>query len=125
MANEDLEDEYGDRPDEDDDIDSYIDGEKDGDEDIEPDDDELLDIEALLDEADSGEGMLRENNPPEEKRGRKRKSLNPDIEAVKAVGSEAKALKRGSKEKATVKAKKSGLAATTKVKATKTTKTKK
>ncbi len=123
MANEDLEDEYGDRPDEDDDIDSYIDGEKDGDEDIEPDDDELLDIEALLDEADSGEGMLRENNPPEEKRGRKRKSLNPDIEAVKAVGSEAKALKRGSKEKATVKAKKSGSAATTKVKTTKVTKT--
>ena len=28
----DIEDEYGDRPDEDDDIDSYIDGEKDGDE---------------------------------------------------------------------------------------------
>ena len=51
---DDLDDEYGDRPD--DDTDSYIDGEKDDDEDIEPDDDELLDIEALLNEADAGEG---------------------------------------------------------------------
>lgn len=53
------------------------------DEDMEPDDDELLDIEALLDEADAGEGLLREENPPEEKhRGRKRKSTDPDITAV-------------------------------------------
>ena len=99
MANEDIEDEYGDRPDEDaDDLDSYVDGEGDDDDDIddddiEPDDDELLDIENLLEEADAGEGMLREPNPPEEKRGRKKKSESAAIAAVKAVRATAKQAK--------------------------------
>lgn len=71
MANDDIEDEYGDRPDE---SDSYLDGDDD-DDDMEPDDDDLLEIEGLLEEADAGEGLLREENPPkEERRGRKKKS---------------------------------------------------
>ena len=103
MANEDIEFEYGDRPDEDaDDLDSYIDGEDEEEEDLEPDDDELLDIEALLEEADSGEGILREENPPEEehRRGRKKKDQSADVKAVKAVGAavkEARKVTRGSK----------------------------
>ncbi|MBQ1409198.1 MAG: hypothetical protein IIY87_05525 [Bacteroidales bacterium] len=69
MANEDIEDEYGDRPDED----SYLDDDDDDDDDMEPDDDDLLEIEGLLAEADAGEGLLREENPPEEHYGRKKK----------------------------------------------------
>lgn len=83
IANADIEEEYGDslEDDNDDDIDSYIDGETDGksDDDIEPDDDELLNIEALLSEADNGEGILREENPPEEKRGRKKKNATAEV----------------------------------------------
>ncbi len=104
MANEDIDDEYGDRPDDD-----YIDKDDEGDsddDDMEPDDDELLDIEALLEEADSGEGMLREDNPPEEKRGRKKKSKNPDIEAVKAVSEEVREAKRTSAKTTKAKAEK-------------------
>lgn len=102
MANEDLDDEYGDRPDDDDkDSDSYTDGDSDDDEDdMEPSDEELLDIDALLEEADSGEGMLREDNPPEEKkRGRKRKSHNPDITSVQAVGEAVKEARKNSIKK--------------------------
>jgi len=93
MANEDIEDEYGDRPD--DDIDDNHND--DIDDDIEPDDDELLDIENMLNEADSGVGLLREENPPEEKphRGRKKKSETEVTEDPKP-----KATTRHSKEAA-------------------------
>lgn len=81
MANEDIEDEYGDRPDEG--GDSYLDGDDD-DDDMEPDDDDLLEIEGLLAEADAGEGLLREANPPkEERRGRKKKSESGGAKAEK------------------------------------------
>jgi hypothetical protein len=102
MADDDLDEDYDDKP-EDDESDSYVDGDKDEDDDMEPDDDELLDIEALLDEADSGEGMLREDNPPEEKRGRKKKFQSPELKAVQAVGQEVKEAKKNSKTTKTVK----------------------
>lgn len=79
LDNDDLDDEYADdRPD--DEKDSYIDGDDD-DDDMEPDDDDLLEIEGLLEEADAGEGLLREENPPEEKhrRGRKKKSETVEV----------------------------------------------
>lgn len=94
IANADIEEEYGDIL-ADDDTDDYVDDDKDEDEDddLEPNDDELLDIEALLAEADSGEGMLREENPPaEESKGRKKKESR-SVKAVKAVGKEAKKAK--------------------------------
>ena len=78
---------------EDDDPDSYLDNDDrngDDDDDLEPDDDELLDIESLLEEADAGEGILREDNPPEERRGRKRKNESAEIKAVRAVKEEVK-----------------------------------
>ena len=120
LANADLDDEYGDdRPD---DGDSYSDEEDNEEEDREPDDEDLLDIEALLAEADAGEGILREDNPPDKategkkKRGRKPKSLNPDIASVQAVGDAVKEAR-----KTTAKAKKEALPAsdTKKTKATK------
>lgn len=88
MANEDIEDEYGDRPDE---SDPYLDGDDDdSNEDMEPDDDDLLEIEGLLAEADAGEGLLREENPPEEhRRGRKKKS-----ESTSAKGNEPKTTRK-------------------------------
>ena len=88
-----------------DDTDSYLDDEEEDDEedeedDLEPDDDELLDIEALLNEADSGEGMLREDNPPEEKRGhRKNSDESPDIKAIKAVRDAAKTAQKSTDSK--------------------------
>lgn len=96
-----------------DDTDSYLDEEEEEDEedeedDLEPDDDELLDIEALLNEADSGEGMLREDNPPEEKRDRRKNSdESPDIKAIKAVRDAAKTAQKApdsKSKKATAKA---------------------
>lgn len=82
---------------EDDDPDSYLDNDDrsgDDDDDLEPDDDELLDIESLLEEADAGEGILREDNPPEERRGRKRKNESAEIKAVRAVKEEVKEAKK-------------------------------
>jgi hypothetical protein len=113
MANEDMESEFADLADDTDD-----DDDDERDEDIEPDDDELLDIEALLDEADSGEGLLREDNPPEEKHAKKKESRA--VKAVKAVGADvrkAKQSKSADKPKAETKTTKT---ATVK-KATKTT----
>ena len=71
----------------------------DDDDDLEPDDDELLDIESLLEEADAGEGILREDNPPEERRGRKRKNESAEIKAVRAVKEEVKEAKKTRKAK--------------------------
>lgn len=101
MANADIEEEYGDSL-MDDDSDDYSDDDddKDKDDDMEPDDDELLDIESLLAEADAGEGLLREENPPEE--GKKtRKKESRAVKAVKAVGSEVKAAKAKAKTSST------------------------
>ena len=87
---------------EDDDPDSYLDNDDrngDDDDDLEPDDDELLDIESLLEEADAGEGILREDNPPEERRGRKRKNESAEIKAVRAVKEEVKEAKKTRKAK--------------------------
>lgn len=96
IATRDMAEEFADLADGDDD-DSYLDDDEDDEDDeddIEPDDDDLLDIETLLSEADSGEGLLREDNPPEEKRGRrKHQEESPDIKAVKAVREAAKAAK--------------------------------
>ena len=101
IANADIDDEYGDRPE----PDSYVDGDKEEEEDVEPTDEELLDIDALLEEADSGEGMLREENPPEEDRKpRKRKSTNPDITSVQAVGEAVKEARQAAAAKAMEKA---------------------
>ncbi len=97
LADSDLDEDYDDQPD---DNDSYLDDDENdkSDDDMEPNDEDLLDIEALLAEADAGEGILREDNPPEEKekkkRGRKPKSLNPDIASVQAVGSAVKEAKK-------------------------------
>lgn len=100
IASADIAAEFGDQSD--DDTDDYLDNDDDKDEnedDIEPDDDELLDIEALLEEADSGEGILREENPPEEKkRGRKKKNESPEIKAVKAVREEVQEARKTSKK---------------------------
>lgn len=125
MEGDDIDDEYADdRPD--DDKDSYIDGEDD-DDDIEPDDDDLLEIEELLEVADSGEGMLREENPPEEHhRGRKKKSetSNTQNEATKTTThkSTTKTPKESKSAKKTVKAVKTSKTASAKpAKALKTT----
>ena len=101
MANEDMESEFGDLAD---DIDDDEEDDDDEEEDIEPDDDELLDIEAILNEADNGEGLLREDNPPEERRGRKKKNESAEIKSVKAVRQavkEARSTATPSKAKAT------------------------
>lgn len=119
MEDEDLDDEYGDRPDEDED-DYLNDNEKD--DDMEPDDDELLDIESLLNEADSGEGLLREENPPEEKRGRKKKFQSPELKAVQAVGEEVKKAKKSTKKESTAEKKTSDKAAVKPAKAKTATK---
>lgn len=91
IASADIAAEFGDQSD--DDSDSYFDNDEpddDDDDELEPDDDELLDIEALLEEADSGEGILREDNPPEEHRGRKKKNESAEVKAVKAVREEVR-----------------------------------
>ena len=126
MEGDDIDDEYADdRPDND--KDSYIDGEDDDDDDIEPDDDDLLEIEELLEVADSGEGMLREENPPEEHhRGRKKKSETPNTqnEATKTSThkSTTKTPKESKSAKKTVKAVKTSKTASAKpAKALKTT----
>ena len=95
MANEDL-DEFA-ASDDSDEKDDYTDEEPEEPDDVEPDDDELLDIETLLNEADSGEGMLREENPPEEKHGRTKKYVDPDLEAVKAVKAEVSIAKKSTR----------------------------
>jgi len=95
IATRDMAEEFADLADDTDD-DSYLDDEEDDDEeeDIEPNDEDLLDIETLLAEADNGEGLLREDNPPEEKRGRRKlREETPDIKAIKAVREAAKAAK--------------------------------
>lgn len=98
IASADIAAEFGDQAD--DDTDDYLDKDDkdDEDDDMEPDDDELLDIEALLEEADSGEGILREENPPEEHRGRRKKKESAEIEAVKAVREEVKEARKTSKK---------------------------
>ena len=105
IASADIAAEFGDQSD--DDSDSYFDNDEpddDDDDDLEPDDDELLDIEALLEEADSGEGILREDNPPEEHRGRHKKKESAEIEAVKAVREEVKEARKTSKKETKTKA---------------------
>ena len=123
MANEDIEDEYGDRPD--DEKDSYLDDDDDDDDDMEPDDDDLLEIEDLIEEADAGEGLLREENPPEEhRRGRKKKSETAEKANVKATKTTRKYTK-AAKEEGTGKratAKKSAATTKTATKAIKVTK---
>lgn len=99
IASADIEEEYGDSLTDDDDDYSDDDDNDEDDDDMEPDDDELLDIEALLAEADSGEGMLREENPPEEKRRGRKKKETSEVKAVKAVKSEVKAAKKSAKTK--------------------------
>ena len=100
VATADIAAEFGDSLVEDaDSIDNYIDDasdeEDEDDEDVEPDDDDLLDIEALLSEADAGEGILREDNPPdEETRPRRKGYIDPDVELMKAVSDEMKAAKK-------------------------------
>ncbi len=91
LATADMEEAFGDTSDgSEDDLDRYLDGEEDdeeGDEDdeMEPDDDELLDIESMLIEADSGKGLLREENPPdEEPRGRKKSTAAAKKSTAKA-----------------------------------------
>ena len=59
MANEDIEDSFGDLADEEEEDEDEL-----KDMDREPDDNELLDIEALLNEADSGTGLLIEEETP-------------------------------------------------------------
>ncbi len=128
IATRDMAEEFADLTD-DNEPDSYLedDDEDDDDEDdnMEPDDDDLLDIEALLNEADNGEGLLREDTPPEEKRGR-RKSVakDPDIEAIKAVRATAKAAQRD-EEKTTAKGKKATKATPAKTTAKKCVRVKK
>ena len=106
MEGDDIDDEYADdRPENE--KDSYIDGDDD-DDDMEPDDDDLLEIEELLEVADSGEGLLREENPPEEHhRGRKKKSETADtkIKATKTTSRKTttKALKEPKTAKKAVK----------------------
>lgn len=121
MANEDMESEFADLADDTDDEED----DEDHDEDMEPDDDELLDIEALLDEADAGEGLLREDNPPDEKRGKKKESRA--VKAVKAVGVDVRKAKQtkspdkpkaASKSAKTVTAKKAAATTTKTVKGT-------
>lgn len=105
IASADIAAEFGDQSD--DDSDSYFDNDEpddDDDDELEPDDDELLDIEALLEEADSGEGILREDNPPEEHRGRHKKKESAEIEAVKAVREEVKEARKTSKKETKTKA---------------------
>lgn len=104
IASADIAAEFGDQAD--DDTDDYLDKDDkdDEDDDMEPDDDELLDIEALLEEADSGEGILREENPPEEHRGRHKKKESAEIEAVKAVREEVKEARKTSKKETKTKA---------------------
>lgn len=105
IASADIAAEFGDQAD--DDTDDYLDNDDDKDDeddDMEPDDDELLDIEALLEEADSGEGILREENPPEEHRGRRKKKESAEIEAVKAVREEVKEARKTSKKETKTKA---------------------
>lgn len=99
IASADIAAEFGDQAD--DEPDSYLDNDEstDEDDDIEPDDDELLDIESLLEEADAGEGMLREENPPEEKHGRRKKNESAEIKAVRAVKEEVKEAKKERKMK--------------------------
>ncbi len=98
IASADIAAELGDQSD--DEPDAYLDNDDHevDDDDIEPDDDELLDIEALLEEADSGEGILREENPPEEKRGRKKKNESNEVKAVKAVREEVQEARKTSKK---------------------------
>ena len=131
MANEDIEDEYGDRPDES--GDSYLDGDDDmdPDDDMEPDDDDLLEIEGLLEEADAGEGLLREENPPEERRGRKKKNDTPKEDTKskklkkKTTAKQTKAPKEPKAEPRKASSRKTNTkkTTTTNTKATKTTKT--
>lgn len=131
MANEDIEDEYGDRPDES--GDSYLDGDDDmdPDDDMEPDDDDLLEIEGLLEEADAGEGLLREENPPEERRGRKKKNDTPKEDTKskklkkKTTAKQPKAPKEPKAEPRKASSRKTNTkkTTTTNTKATKTTKT--
>ena len=131
MANEDIEDEYGDRPDES--GDSYLDGDDDmdPDDDMEPDDDDLLEIEGLLEEADAGEGLLREENPPEERRGRKKKNDTPKEDTKskklkkKTTAKQTKAPKepKAVPRKASSRKTNTKKTTTTNTKATKTTKT--
>ena len=131
MANEDIEDEYGDRPDES--GDSYLDGDDDmdSDDDMEPDDDDLLEIEGLLEEADAGEGLLREENPPEERRGRKKKNDIPKEDTKskklkkKTTAKQTKAPKEPKAEPRKASSRKTNTkkTTTTNTKATKTTKT--
>lgn len=104
IASADIAAEFGDQSD--DEPDSYLDNDEPepDDEDLEPNDDELLDIEALLEEADSGEGILREENPPEEHRGRHKKKESAEIEAVKAVREEVKEARKTSKKEIKTKA---------------------
>jgi len=105
IASADIAAEFGDQSD--DDSDSYFDNDEpddDDDDDLEPDDDELLDIEALLEEADSGEGILREDNPPEERRGRKKKNESAEVKAVKAVREEVEEARKTSKKETKTKA---------------------
>ena len=131
MANEDIEDEYDDRPDES--GDSYLDGDDDmdSDDDMEPDDDDLLEIEGLLEEADAGEGLLREENPPEERRGRKKKNDIPKEDTKskklkkKTTAKQTKAPKEPKAEPRKASSRKTNTkkTTTTNTKATKTTKT--
>lgn len=104
IASADIAAEFGDQSD--DEPDSYLDNDEPepDDEDLEPNDDELLDIEALLEEADSGEGILREENPPEEHHGRHKKKESAEIEAVKAVREEVKEARKTSKKETKTKA---------------------
>lgn len=117
IASADIAAEFGDQSD--DEPDPYLDNDEPetDDEDIEPDDDELLDIESLLEEADSGEGILREENPPEEHRGRRKKKESAEIEAVKAVRDEVKVARKSTKKETKAKAETPTKAAKTTAKA--------
>lgn len=103
IASADIAAEFGDQSD--DEPDAYLDNDEpeEDDDDIEPDDDELLDIESLLEEADSGEGLLREENPPEEHRGRRKKNESAEIKAVKAVREEVKEARKTPKKESKAK----------------------